>query len=146
MAMDVQYAIANRIRERVPDLKQVGGAIELDAIVSGAVVPISPSAYVVLTGERADDDDGFTGRLMQRVTSAYTVVYVVQDYSDATGSAIAPELQRLRTAVRNALLGWVPDPDNGEPVRAAECALIDVINGTTIWGDGYLINHYWSEQ
>lgn len=143
--MDVQYALVERIREAVPALRAAGGAVELDALLSGQIYPTPPAAYVVLTAQRPAADEGFTGATVQRVTSHYLVVFVTQNFADATGSAIAPELQRLRAQVRKALLGWPPDPQTGEPVQAGDCELIDVINGHTFWGDAYQINHYWSD-
>lgn len=144
--MDVQYTITQRIRDQVPELRQVDGALELDAVLSGAVLPATPAAFVVLTTEQPAPDEGFSGGLIQRITSYWRVIFVIDNYADATGSAIAPQLQSLRVAVRRALLGWVPDAENGEPLQADTCELIDVINGRTFWGDGYLINHYWSQQ
>lgn len=143
--MDEIDAIIARIKDQVPQLRQVEGAIELDAVINGTTIA-SPAAFVVPLADVPQKDEGFTGRSMQLVIGTFAVLFVIDNQRSASGAAVVADLKALRAGVRKALLGWVPDEQGGEPVWAGKGQLIDFINGRTWWADEFHLNHYWSEQ
>ena len=125
-------------------LRQVQGALELAAAIRAQSVA-TPAAFVVPLTDQPGQDEAFTGQTLQRVRSRLSVVLVVDNKRDATGGAASDELERLRCAVRKALLGWAP-PGFDSPLTAGPGNLIDLENGRAWWGDEYQIEHYWSSN
>lgn len=146
--MDLQAAIIARLQVLVPQLRQIEGAIELDAALSSdAHARIdTPAAFVVPLSDMPSDDESFSGQTIQQVVGSVAIVFCLDSYRDELGQAAAADLNALRVAVRRALLGWVADPDTGEPVRAGKGQLLDFGGGRTWWADEYDITYYWSEE
>lgn len=143
--MGAQAALEARIRSQVPALRHVGSALDMDALLKGAQSIAVPAALVVHLADQPHADEGFTGLHMQRVASRYAVVFVLDNKRGALGNDAIPNLEQLRAAVRQALLGWSPEPEL-DPVQAGPGGLIDFVNGRVWWGDEFLFDHYWSEQ
>lgn len=125
-------------------LRQVQGALELAAALKAQSVA-TPAAFVVPMVDRAKPDEGFTGSVLQLVTSTVAIVLVLDNKRDSTGAAANPDLERYRQEVRTALLGWVAEGMEA-PITAGEGHLIDIDNGRAWWADEYHTEHYWSSE
>lgn len=138
--MDVDPTI-NRLRAQLTNLRQVGGAADLDAALAGAVAV--PAVFVVPLAESGSSNT-LVGGLSQRVQQEVGVLQVVANRRDATGQAALADLSALRLAVRQAMVGWVPDPANGEryEYRAGRLIRMDG-DGRLWWIDQFVVNTYY---
>lgn len=135
--MDVT-PIIDRLREQCPSplFKSIGGAIELDAAVQSA--PATPSAWVMPLAERAETPH-LASYQAQHVMQDISVVICLTNRRDATGAAASHDLKALRQAVRAALLGWMPDSDNGEPLAFTGGRLLRFDEGRLWWADEFRV-------
>ena len=144
--MDVIAATIARLLDQVSDLRQVGGAIELDAVINSDSRVDTPAAFVVPISDIPNRDESFAGRTIQRVEGTVAVIFCLDHYRDELGAEAVLDLNTLRAKVRKALLGWVPDEEAGEPVYAGKGRLLNFAEGRTWWSDEYLITYYWTQQ
>ena len=131
--MDLSLIIA-RLKAELTGLKEIGGSADLDAAIAGAVT--MPAAFVVPLVERAVTS-GVLGNTEQTITGTFSVVHVLANRRDGRGAAAMDDLVPRRAALRVALVGWVPDADNGEPVVYTGGRLL------RLDGDGQL---WWSDE
>lgn len=128
--------IVARIKAEVPAsiLKSVGGSADLDAAMSSPPPP--PAAFVIPLGEKASPSE-LTMVIKQRETHRFGVVTVIVNRRDAAGKAATGDLAPVRAALKQALIGWVQNPVDGEPVQFLQG---DVLR---LDGDGRL---WWMDQ
>ena len=120
-----------RIKSAVPAFRLVAGAAELDAAMTSAASSVTPAAYVLLARESASESRGSSQRLIQAVSVTLSVVVAARNYRQADlGTAAGADLRSLLTALRTALLGWVPagserplDFQNGRLERRQDATL-----------------------
>ncbi|HMS05351.1 MAG TPA: hypothetical protein PKD73_06110 [Burkholderiaceae bacterium] len=126
--MDIAFVI-DRVRTQVIALRQVGGAADMDAALEAA--PAVPCAFVIPLGERGQLI-GSTQITRQSLHRAIGVVIGIANRRDAKGQASMQDLAPLRQALKVALIGFVPNAANGEPMSFTEGHLL------RLDGDGYL--------
>lgn len=132
-------AIVNRLRSRISSLREIGAAAGLEAAMRGNLV--APAAYVMPLAESATPIDD-TGDLHELQTSLFGVVLVVETL-DATGGPALLDLAAARLAVKQALVGWVPDTDTGEPVLFVGGEIVQFAgDGRLWWSDEYRLTSY----
>jgi hypothetical protein len=140
--MDLSLITA-RVKEQLTALRSVGQSAELEA-AADAVVAL-PAAFVLPMSDVASDL-GMTGTTYQRVVQQFSVILVISNRRDAQGGAALNDLHTQRLALRAALVGWVPDTANGEPVIYTGGKLVKMDgDGRLWWADEFeLTTFYWS--
>lgn len=124
------------------------------AIVDGAIglatlkgVPDAvPAAYVFVKEEASAPSERMTGPVLQRVETDLAVLIIAGNVSDAQGAAAAGDLEALKAAVRGALIGYVPEATNGEPVQHVSGQLAQFRGGYAWHEDLYSAATYLEEQ
>lgn len=123
-------------------VRQVGVSADLDAAMRGTVT--TPAAFVIPLTE-VGKDDGLLSNTSQSISQTFGVVQVVSNRRDVRGGAALDELKTFRAALKNTLIGWVPDADTGEPVVFSRGKLLKFdTDGRLWWIDEFRINSYWS--
>lgn len=136
--MDLDPIIA-RLAGQLTGFKVVGGAADLDAILRGPVP--TPSAYVIPMTEAAPPNE-LIGAFEQAVTVNFGVLLAFANRRDASGAAAVSGLKALRDQIAAALLGWVPDAANGEPVNFTGGRLLRFDEGLLWWADEFRVKTY----
>jgi len=117
--------IIARIKEQVPELKEVLGVKELSSVEDDK--PICPAAYVAFGGDAPGTvplGTGGTLRQVQAVTQFWAILLAVQ-LADGRGlgedvnEVAGPWLARIMRALR----GWNPAPGVTTPLARAAAAL-----------------------
>lgn len=128
-----------RLKARVPDLVQVGGARDLGNATHETVR--APMAWVVVMSETAGpvryESCGF---IEVEVTARFGVILAVRDIADRTGTAARTALRPLRVAVQGAMCSWQPVGSN-HACRFARGALTSGIgrDGMMFWQDEFTV-------
>lgn len=118
----------------------VDGAMELEALTDRPPAQ-SPALYVLPLSEQAGDNNRATA-VSQRVAIVFGTVIVLRRHGDAAGAAKLDEIQPLRLALRDALLGWAPDQHH-DVVTFHSGRLADMGNGAVWWLDAWQTStHY----
>jgi hypothetical protein len=140
--MDLDLVVA-RLKAQVSALRTLGASADLNTAIDGVVA--LPAAFVLPLAESASDM-GLVSSTGERVLQAFGVLLCVSNRRDALGGAALADLKTLRLAVRAALVGWVPDASNGEPVLFNAGRLMQMDgDGRLWWMDEFqLITYYWS--
>lgn len=112
--------------------RRIGDAAELAAIEA---VTQTPAAFVVPLAETGSGRDAM-GAVIQDLTIRFAVLVVQRRAGDRTGSRQAALLGDLRNAVKDALIGWPPEADDG-PCRFVRGSLLDLEAGELRWADEY---------
>jgi hypothetical protein len=129
--------IINRLRDQAAGVfKSIDGAAELDAAIASA--PVTPSAWAIPLAERPLDPH-LADQSAQIVMLHFSVVICVANRRDATGAAAVQGLQPLRQAVRAALLGWAPNPDDGNAVTFTGGRLLLFADQRMWWADEFAV-------
>lgn len=118
-------------------LKLIGGAAEFQPAAESNP-KATPAAFVILDSERAGGSPTY-GRTRQKVAAAIGVIIVVRNVADAQGSAAGTDIDSLRTAVLNMLLGW--SPAGCDALEFASGALLAFRDGHLWWRDVYRTQH-----
>ena len=72
------------------------------------------------------------------------MLIVLDTARTAQGLDVLIELEAKRRQVRQALVGWVPDEDTGEPVTFAGGELVQFQgDGRLWWSDEFLLTTYY---
>lgn len=142
--IDVALAARARIAERCADLfRHVGTVADLAVLTDSKVPSIAPAAYVIPIEERADDNQAMTDQVQRRVL-ALGVAFVVRHAGDAAGALALETLQTLRTAVADALGGWIPSGCAGS-VQSEGGGLAELMaGGVIVWQDIFTAGR-WSQ-
>ena len=138
--MWLQDVIA-RLKAQVTGMREIDGASSLDAAMRGAVS--CPSAYAIPLTETGREL-AHTGPVDQLITVLFGVVIVLDTARTAQGLDVLIELEAKRSQVRQALVGWVPDEDTGEPVTFAGGELVQFQgDGRLWWSDEFVLTTYY---
>ena len=134
--------IIARLKDRLQGIaRQVGEAAGLEAAMAGVVSP--PAAFVIPLADKGREMP-VTGVTRQHITHLVGVVYCIENFRTATGAAAVVDLQALRDATWQALVGWVPDASNGEPVLFLGGELIQMEgDGRLWWADEFFFSSYY---
>ena len=138
--MWLQDVIA-RLKAQVTGMREIDGASSLDAAMRGAVS--CPSAYAIPLTETGREL-AHTGPVDQLITVLFGVLIVLDTARTAQGLDVLIELEAKRRQVRQALVGWVPDDDTGEPVTFAGGELVQFQgDGRLWWSDEFVLTTYY---
>lgn len=97
-----------RLKEQVPALRTVGGALDLAALMKGnALAQHTPAAHVVPRGERGGAVVDATGGYIQAVSETLAVVLTFR-HTDAARTTGADPVDDICAAVRATIAGWQP--------------------------------------
>lgn len=140
--------VIDRLAAQVPMLRQVAGAADLAAVTSLADFP-APCAYVLLAREQMDEPPlgghaprGRQVAMQQRTPVSFAVVVVARNYRAQRGIAVADELGIVLGAVRDALLGYVPDVAGARPCRLQRGDLTRYDASVALWTDVWQTQHF----
>jgi hypothetical protein len=136
--MDLSPILA-RLRGQLTDMAVIGGAADLSAVEGGYVA--TPACYLVAMSESAEDNL-LLGGFEQRLSISFSVFVVVSSLGDVAGETAMAALEPIRTQVKAALLGWVPEPTIGEPIRFAGASLLKLDAGLLWWADEFRFTTY----
>ena len=101
--------IIPRLRAQCPIFEnRVAGSIDYKRAVTNDDLPV-PHAFVLLQGITPTGEELLSG-LDQEVNSQLSVVIAVSSAVDARGQDAGEQLITCFAQVRDALLGWSPDP------------------------------------
>ena len=130
-----------RLKAQVTGMREIDGASSLDAAMRGAVA--TPSLYLIPLTETGRELP-HTGVVDQDITVLFAVLFVLDAARTARGLDVLIELHSKRAQVRQALVGWVPDQDTGEPVTFAGGELVQFQgDGRLWWSDEFLLSTYY---
>lgn len=131
-----------RLKEQLTGLRSVGLSADLESAYDGVLS--LPAAFVLPLSETAETME-LIGRTEQRVAQAFGVVLGLVNSRDAKGAAALNDLHPHCMALRSALVGWVPDASNGEPVTFTAGRLLRLDgDGRLWWIDEFeLKSFYW---
>lgn len=130
-----------RLAAHMPGMREIDGASSLDAAMQGLVS--TPSAYLIPLKDTGLEM-AHTGPLDQDITVLFAVLIVLDAGRSASGMDVLRELHTRRGQVRQALVGWVPDEDTGEPVTYAGGELVQFQgDGRLWWSDEFLLSTYY---
>ena len=130
-----------RLKAQVTGMREIDGASSLDAAMRGAVA--SPSLYLIPLTETGRELP-HTGQLDQLITVLFGVLLVLDTARSAQGMDVLIELHTKRAQVRQALVGWVPDDDTGEPVTFAGGELVQFQgDGRLWWSDEFVLTTFY---
>lgn len=140
-------SVVSEIREKLQAIdpavfNYVAGAAEFSALTGE---PLStPAAYVMTEGEASAENSRMTGSVIQRTESDFAVVIVTRNVSDGTGGAASDEIEDLKQAVRDALVGF--EPTDAEPVEHIEGNLLKAKNGSVWWRELFGTAYFTKEK
>jgi hypothetical protein len=138
--MDVSFVIT-RLAAQLTGLKKIGGSADLDAAAKAA--PPTPSMFVMPLAE-SGKPGGTTAVYRQPMLLEFSVISVVANQRDATGNAALADLVALRTQLKAALIGWVPNTEDGEPVEFIGGRLLQFDDGRLWWADQFRLASYYT--
>ena len=138
--MWLQDVIA-RLKAQVTGMREIDGASSLDAAMRGAVS--CPSAYAIPLTETGREL-AHTGPVDQLITVLFGVLIVLDTARTAQGLDVLIELEAKRRQVRQALVGWVPDNETGEPVTFVGGELVQFQgDGRLWWSDEFVLTTFY---
>lgn len=123
--------------EAVAPLRLVSGAADFSAAAESRPKTL-PAAYVLPLSEHPQGDDGVGEGVTQVVEATFGVALALSNVSDAKGGAALGDLDAIRQAVREALLGWAPDGCE-DGFSYAGGALLGFANNVLWWQDTFAI-------
>ena len=138
--------IANRLRDQVTTLRQVGLAADYAAIKGLQDFP-APCAYVILASEvgmsqpTGHSPRGQQVKQRQVIKVTFGVVLAVRNYREQLGGQVSDEFKQLLGETRAALMGFVPDVDGARPCELVRGDLQDYSAGAALWADVYQTQH-----
>lgn len=130
--------IITRLDTQVAALKIVGGSAEIAA--AAEALAASPAAFVIEETNKAGENP-VAHDVHQRVDVSLSIFLAVKNAKDSRGQAGMSDLETLRLAVRDALLGWAPATDI-EPLTYAGGELFRFDPGLIWWREGWRTAHY----
>ena len=105
-----------------------------------------PAAYVFVKEDASAPTERMTGPVLQRMETDVAVLIIAGNVSDSRGAAASADIEALKASVRAALVGFVPDASNGEPLQHLSGQLVKFIGGTVWFEDVYATATYLQEQ
>lgn len=104
--------VIDQLKQRCPDFKErVAGGLDWDPVKGSALMEL-PAAYVIPTGDGADEPEQ-QNVFVQQVRDAIDVCVVLKNH-DERGQQVADQLHLVRASLWRALVGFAPDKDYGE--------------------------------
>lgn len=138
--------VLDRLMEKLgSDVRTIKGAIEYAAALEEGVKN-PPALFVVPENEDAKPNPTI-GVTRQRNTVTFAVVSVTQSLKDSRGEDVQDPLQKLRSGVFDAILGYAwadTETTNGSKVDNVEFvggSLIDFDDGQVWWQDNFKTGH-----
>lgn len=125
--------VVSRLDTDVPALKLVGRAADFQKAADSNPT-VTPAAFVLSLEEIPGPVE--TTAMIQRVEVLIGVVLVVRNVSDAKGAAASQDLEALRTAVNEKLMGWVP-AEGFDPLERGPGRLLAFRDGHMWWQNIY---------
>lgn len=137
-AFDIDPVIARLKALQVggkPVFQQVRGAADLAAIEEITTFR-PPEAFVVLMVERGKKAAG----TRQAMAGVFSVVIAARNYQAGQGKPVADDVRALKSQVRTALVGWIPNREGVAAPGARGCewlqgGVVDYSAGTMLWSD-----------
>ncbi|MGQ0621701.1 MAG: phage tail terminator protein [Panacagrimonas sp.] len=125
-----------RLSSEVPGFTEVGGAAEMDAAMTGHVVP--PAAYLVYVGGDAGPTQvlGYSVH-QQSVTARFEVFVCERNVADVFGAGASLDLLSWRTRTLKALVGFTPDMHELSPLNRTTDRLWRMQDGEIWWRLGF---------
>jgi hypothetical protein len=123
--------LVGRLKAQIASVKSIGASAELDAAIEGT--PPTPGLFVIPLAESIAGELETTGGVDQEEMLVFGVAYVVANQRDPRGASALTELVPLRSAVKGALRGWVPDEESGEPVLFRGGRLLRLDGNRRLW-------------
>ena len=101
--------IITRLRQTVPVLGEIAGAIELAALLDSKPQPRpKPMAHVVPMGLRGGAADAASGVFRQQVDVMFAVFVTIASVNDPKGARAISTVDGLLADIIDALAGWGP--------------------------------------
>jgi hypothetical protein len=132
--MDLAPIIA-RLKGEASVLRFVGGAADLPAATEE--LKQHPAAFVIPLTDSASRNGDATGSVTQQVTVRFGVLLAVQNLRDARGEAALTTLTPVRLAVRDALVGFVPEGYE-DPCEIVGGRIMQLNDRVLWWQDDFL--------
>ena len=123
----------------VVELKFVGGSADFQKAAESNP-KVTPCAFVFPLEEQPGASQ-LVDVVIQRVAAAMSVMLVVRNVSDTYGVAAQQDLARLRKAIKESLLGWVP-LEGHDPFERGPSNLMVFKDGYMWWQDVYTTAFY----
>ena len=106
----------------------------------------TPAAYVLVEQEASEENSRATGPVLQRTEADVAVIIVTRNVSDGIGGAASDDLEALKTAVRRALVGFVPTAaQGGDPLQHISGELLKAKSGS-VWHKELFAAAYYLEE
>lgn len=138
--MDLSLIIAH-LTAQLTGLRSISGSADMAAAMASVIAV--PAAFVIPLADKVDNTD-MTGATDEQSIDAFGVVHVLSNVRDARGDAALDDLKTFRANLRNALVGWVPDASNGEPVHRTAGRLLSLDDkGRLWWIDEFQLTSYY---
>jgi hypothetical protein len=132
--INIRPLIEQRIKTEVPEFREVAGAVNLAAILSGRIE--APGCYVFKERETPEANAGLSDNF-QILNLSFAVVIAVSNSRDQRGSDAADVSEVFQDAVKSALLGWIPN-NKFTSLSYGGGALVSFAGGLYIWRASYL--------
>lgn len=128
-----------RLKDQVPGLRSVGGALELTAMLKANAMPPQGGAYVVPQGSRGGAVRDVAGGFIQDVEDTVGVVVTFRNTNAAEARA-AGDIEALLLSITRAIAGWQPAgfPNAFRFVRGAPLSFAP---GTFVYSLDFALSH-----
>lgn len=140
--------VIEQLKARCPDFDgRVAGGLDWDPVKGSALMKL-PAAYVIPTGDGADEPES-QNVYVQEVRDAIDVCVVLKNH-DERGQQVADQIHLVRASLWRALVGFEPDPEwGGLLYDAGQLLLIDrdrVVYRFRFYSDYQLGSQYLGES
>lgn len=109
-------ALIERLGNECPELKTVEGGVDLANLMEGQFsvsFDKRPAAFVMFGGDQVGKNEMATDEVVQIVTELATVTICLGDGRIGAAQAAKDAITIVKNAVRDCLLGFVPEPERG---------------------------------
>ena len=132
--MTLRALIEQRIRDTVPEFRDVGGGADIKAIL--AATNATPAAYVYRERNTAKANNAISAVAQQRVETIGILV-ITRNVRDARGGANADDSEALCDLIEAQLLGYSPDDERYNRLEYIGGDLVLLKDGFHIWREAY---------
>ncbi|MES0068793.1 hypothetical protein NKJ73_23745 [Mesorhizobium sp. M0074] len=141
--MTLSAEFQQRLRDIDPAVFRVVAGAAAWASLNGEP-KTTPAAFVLIEEEQSGENTRMTGPVLQRCEADVAVIFVTRNVSDGTGAAAADDIETLKSAVRDALIGFEPTSvSNADVVEHISSNLLKAKNGHVwqreLFGVGYYL-------
>ncbi len=108
--------LIQRLKSDCPVLKTVEGGVDLANLMENQfAVPFNnrPAAFVMFGGDTAGKNELSTDEVVQIVTELATITICLGDGTTGATQAAKDAITTVKNAVRDCLMGFVPEPELG---------------------------------